>query len=67
MPITQFKNQGNAIVVKPLKEKSEQEYFYTTQWQIGEKNADEDIKKGSLTGPLDNIKDALNALKNTKV
>jgi hypothetical protein len=66
MQITQLKNQKNGVV-KPLKDKVEQEYFYTKQWQIEERNADEDIEKNNLIGPFDNIKDALDALKNTKL
>jgi AbrB family looped-hinge helix DNA binding protein len=60
--------QEGAITIKPVKVISpDQEYFYTKEWQEGEKEADEDIKKGELIGPFKDAKKALRALKNAKV
>ncbi len=41
------------IVARPviIVDKS-QAYFWTPQWQIAEKEADEDIRKGNLSGPF---------------
>ena len=60
---------GNQIILKPQKLISkDQAWFWTKEWQKKEKEADEDIKTGSLSGPfisareltkhLDRLKDA---------
>ena len=55
------------IMIKPVKlVRSDQAWFHTEEWQKGEREADEAIAKGEVTGPFDNIKDALKALKKTK-
>ena len=60
--------QDNKIILTPQKLiDADQLWFWTREWQEGEKAADEDIKNGNTIGPFDNVKDALNALKNTKV
>ena len=60
--------QDNKIILTPQKLiDADQSWFWTREWQEGEKAADEDIKNGNTIGPFDNVKDALNALKNTKV
>ena len=60
---------GNQIILKPKKLISkDQAWFWTKEWQKKEKEADEDIKTGRLSGPftsareltkhLDGLKDA---------
>jgi len=46
---------------------SQDEWFWTEEWQKGERDADEDIAEGDVIGPFDNIDDALHALKTAKI
>jgi len=56
------------IMIKPVKlVRSDQSWFHTEEWQKGEREADEAIAKGEVAGPFENIKDALKALKKTKL
>ena len=56
------------IMIKPLKlVHPDQSWFYTKEWQEGERQADEAIAKGEVVGPFNNIRDALKALKKAKV
>jgi antitoxin MazE len=58
---------GNTVL-KPVKVvHTEQAYFYSKEWQVGEADADKDIVKGDVLGPFDNITDSLDALKNVKI
>jgi AbrB family looped-hinge helix DNA binding protein len=55
------------VVLKPAKIiNAEDSWFYTKEWQRGEAEADRDISEGNVTGPFDNIDDALKALKDAK-
>lgn len=64
----EVENQKGNIIMRPVKlVRSDQEYFYTKEWQKGEAEADKDIAKGDIIGPFDNIKDSLKALKNAKI
>jgi AbrB family looped-hinge helix DNA binding protein len=56
------------IVLKPVKlVRPDQAWFYTEEWQKGEREADEAIAKGEVVGPFGNTKDALEALKKAKL
>ncbi len=56
--------EDNTIVFVPQKLiPKDQAWFWTEEWQKGEREADEAILKGDLVGPFSNIKDALKALK----
>ena len=56
------------IILKPVKViHPDQAWFYTEEWQRGEREADEAIAKGEVAGPFDNTKDALKALKRAKI
>jgi AbrB family looped-hinge helix DNA binding protein len=58
---------GN-VVLKPKKLiNRNQAWFFSKEWQEKEKEADEAIRKGEVVGPFENIEDALEALKKTKV
>jgi len=53
---------GN-MVLKPVKVvQSDLAYFYTKEWQEGEKEADKDIAKGRMHGPFDNVEDFAKAM-----
>ncbi len=56
--------QDNTIVLTPKKlVDKDQEWFWTKEWQAREKEADEAIAKGEVTGPFAKASDALKALK----
>jgi len=44
-----------------------QAYFWTPEWQAGEKEADEDIRKGKLSGPFEGAEDLINHLRKKKL
>ena|ERR1700757_4358231 len=57
-----------SIVLKPKKLiNRNQAWFFSKEWQEKEKEAEEAIRKGEIVGPFENIEDALEALKKTKV
>ena len=42
--------KGHSLILTPVKViKKDQEYFWTREWQEGEREADEDIKAGRLS------------------
>lgn len=44
--------KGHSLVLTPVRViKKDQEYFWTKEWQEGEKEADEDIRRGRLSRP----------------
>lgn len=43
---------------------NEQAYFWTKEWQEGEKEVDEDIKKGRISKKYDNAEDLIRDLNN---
>jgi antitoxin MazE len=54
----------NALVFVPKKlVPKDQAWFWTKEWQQMEKEADEAIRKGEVTGPFDDVEEALEALK----
>jgi len=56
--------KDNAIVLIPKKLiAKDQEWFWTKEWQGMEREADEAIAKGEITGPFSKASDALKALK----
>jgi len=60
--------QNGALVIRPVKVvASDQEYFFTKEWQEKEAEADRDIAEGNLAGPVDNVKDALRVLKTSDI
>src|SRR5208337_1106454 len=64
----EIEEHNNELVLKPVKMIHQDEaYFHTKEWQAGERDADRDIAEGRVVGPFDNIKDALKALKTTKI
>ena len=64
----EIEDQDGEMVMRPVKlVHPDQEYFYTKEWQKGEREADKDIARGDVIGPYDNIKDSLQALKKTKI
>jgi AbrB family looped-hinge helix DNA binding protein len=61
-------NTKEGIVIRPVKlVRPDQAWFYTEEWQKGEREADEALAKGEVVGPFENIKDALKALKKAKI
>ena len=61
-------NEKGVLTIRPVKLiDSDQAYFHTKEWQKHEAEADKDIASGNVVGPFDNIKDALNGLKNAEI
>ena len=54
---------GTILLVPQKLIPKDQTWFWTEEWQKGEREADEAILKDDLVGPFSNIKDALKALK----
>lgn len=52
---------GRIVLVPAVAIPKDQLWFWTDEWQAGEREADEDIRAGRTTGPLD-IGDALHFL-----
>lgn len=56
--------KDNAIVLVPQKlVPRDQEWFWTKEWQEKEREADEAIEKGEVSGPFTKASDTLKALK----
>ena len=54
---------GTIVLVPQKLIPKDQAWFWTEEWQKGEKEADEDIKAGRLIGPFDSVKEFKKALK----
>ena len=64
----EIERQDGELILKPVKlVRPDQAYFYTKEWQQSEAKADQDIAKGEVLGPYDNLDDGLEALKNAKI
>lgn len=64
----EIEEHNNELVLKPVKMiHPDEAYFHTKEWQQGETQADKDVAEGNVTGPFENIKDALKALKTAEV
>jgi antitoxin MazE len=60
--------KDGGLLLKPVKMvHPDQEYFFTKEWQEREAAADQDLARGKVAGPFENVKDALKALKTSKV
>jgi len=56
--------EDNTIVLVPKKLiPKDQAWFWTKEWQKGEKEADDDIREGRLIGPFKSIKEFKKVLK----
>lgn len=50
--------EEDAIILKPqIHIPRDQAYFWTKEWQEGEREADEDIKAGRMYGPFRSVKE----------
>lgn len=54
---------GTIVLVPQKLIPKDQAWFWTEEWQKGEKEADEDIKAGRLIGPFRSVKEFKKALK----
>jgi AbrB family looped-hinge helix DNA binding protein len=61
--ILKFELREGGIFLKP----SNEEWFWTEEWQEKEREVDEAIAKGEMIGPFDDIDEALQALKTVKL
>jgi antitoxin MazE len=63
----ELEKHDGELVLKPVKMvHPDHAYFYSAEWQKGEAEADQDIARGDVSGPFDNIADGLAALKTTQ-
>ncbi len=54
----EVEDRNEGILIKPVKViPSDQEYFYTKEWQKGESEAAKDISEGRLSGPFETVND----------
>lgn len=52
--------EGDYIILIPQKLiDRDQEWFWTEEWQEGEREAEEDIRKGRLYGPFDSAEEMI--------
>ncbi|MFO8085385.1 MAG: AbrB/MazE/SpoVT family DNA-binding domain-containing protein [Desulfobacterales bacterium] len=64
----EVETRNESIVIRPVKViHPDQEYFYTKKWQEKEAEVDEEVRRGDIVGPFDNVEDALKALKAAKI
>ena len=59
---TQVKDNAIVLIPKKLVTK-DQEWFWTKEWQAREREADDAIAKGEVSGPFSKASDALKVLK----
>ena len=53
----------NGLVLRPVKViDSDQEYFYTKEWQEEEARVDKEIAKGKVSGPFKSVDDLITEL-----
>ncbi len=61
------KVKNSEIILQPKKLiPKEQEWFWTKEWQKKEREANEDIKAGRLSGPFTSAEELINHLKGLK-
>lgn len=60
-------NHGELVVKPVVVHPKADAYFHSEEWQKGEALADEDIKRGGLLGPFQDLKKGLKALKTVKI
>ena len=59
--------EGDQIILRPqIHVPREQAYFWTKDWQEGERAADEDIRHGRVSGPFNDMKSLKKSLKKPK-
>ena len=59
----EVEDKKEGILIKPVRViPSDQEYFYTKEWQKGESEADKDISEGRLSGPYETVNDLIKEL-----
>lgn len=59
----EFQIKENQLIIIPQKRiPADQAYYWTHEWQKDIREAREDIKEGRVSGPFDDIEDALEAL-----
>ncbi|MDL1979363.1 MAG: AbrB/MazE/SpoVT family DNA-binding domain-containing protein [Deltaproteobacteria bacterium] len=55
--------KGQGMFIKPVKMVgSEQEYFYTKEWQKDEADADKDLAANKIAGPFETVDDLIQEL-----
>ena len=55
--------EGGIFLIPQTLIPKDQAWFFTKEWQEKEREADEDIKEGRVSGPYDNLENLLKYLK----
>jgi len=63
----QLRNGRIVLTPKEIMDKEDDSWFWSKEWQEKERKADEAIAKGEVIGPFKTAKEALKALRRTKV
>lgn len=59
--------EGSTLVLRPFSAmNSEQSWFWTSKWQAKEREADEDIKAGRISGPFRTVAEFMDGLKRAR-
>ena len=67
-PVEIYASERGEIVIKPLKAiDPSQSWFWSKEWQEGEREAEEDIRKGRVSPVFKTAKEAAKYLKNGKL
>ena len=58
--------EDDRIILRPqIHVPRDQAYFWTPEWQAGEREAEEDVAKGRVRGPFKSVEDFKKSLKRT--
>lgn len=59
--------EGSTLVLRPFSAiDPEQAWFWTTEWQRKEREAEEDIRTGHISGPFRTVAEFMSGLKRTR-
>ncbi len=62
--VLKIEEKNGKLIIKPVVVVDKaQAYFWTKGWQAGEREADEDIEKGRLSGPFKSAKELISHLR----
>lgn len=62
-PLVVTVEEGRIILNPQVHVPRDQAYFWTPEWQAGEREAEEDIARGRLLGPFDSVAELKKSLK----
>lgn len=57
-----LEQEGRIVMVPKRLIDADQAWFWTKEWQEGEREVDEDIREGRVSGPFNNVDDLMKHL-----